>query len=141
MLIELKTIKLTKSKIQQMDYIGICKDPNVEVLGWVNLDKKRYVIIKSDGCFYRADFITKIEKELKSVEIYLEGGRSEFFDIYIIKGKTYNGGFFGHLPERDIKDNIELYNNLITFKQKTESAGQIYYYILYFLKIVFNIKV
>lgn len=26
-----------------MDYIGIPKNPNVEVLGWVNMDKKKWV--------------------------------------------------------------------------------------------------
>lgn len=46
--IEVKTVKLTKSKIQQMDYIGIPKNPNAEVLGWVNMDKKKWVIVKSN---------------------------------------------------------------------------------------------
>lgn len=43
--IEVKTVKLTKSKIQQMDYIGISKNPNAEVLGWVYLEKKKQQII------------------------------------------------------------------------------------------------
>lgn len=64
--IEVKTVKLTKSKIQQMDYIGIPKNPNAEVLGWVNMDKKKWVIVKSNDNYYRAEFITKIEKELKA---------------------------------------------------------------------------
>ena len=66
--IEVKTVKLTKSKIQQMDYIGISKNPNAEVLGWVNMDKKKWVIVKNHDNYYRAEFITKIEKELKGVQ-------------------------------------------------------------------------
>lgn len=72
--IEVKTAKLTKSKIQQMDYIGIPKNPNAEVLGWVNMDKKKWVIVKSGDNYYRAEFITKIEKELKGVQFPAKEG-------------------------------------------------------------------
>jgi hypothetical protein len=83
MQIELKIIKISKSKIQQMDYIGIPKNPNAEVLGWVNMDKKRWVIVKSIGSFYRAEFITKIEKEEYPAKLSVEknriGGRTGIF--------------------------------------------------------------
>lgn len=71
--IEVKTAKLTKSKIQQMDYIGVPKNPNVEVLGWVNMDKKKWVIVKNHDSYYHAEFITKIEKELKGVQFPAKG--------------------------------------------------------------------
>jgi hypothetical protein len=125
--IKIKTISLSKSKIQQMDYIGIPKNSNAEVLGWVNMDKKQYVIVKSNDCFYRAEFITKIEKGIKSVQFPLSTGGYEYPDLTNIKCETYNRGSFNYSPERNEDKNIELYNHLVSFKRKTEIAGQVYY--------------
>lgn len=125
--IEIKTIKLTKSKIQQMDYIGVPKNPNAEVLGWVNMDKKKWVIVKSDGNYYRAEFITKIEKELKGCQFPSENGGWEFPHVHYIKCATYNRGSFNYSPKRNDENNLELYEHLMSFKRKTEIAGQIYY--------------
>lgn len=125
--IEVKTTKLTKSKIQQMDYIGIPKNPNIQVLGWVNMDKKKWVIIKLIDSYYRAEFITKIEKEIKSVQFALTTGGYEFPHLTNIKCETYNRGSFGYSPEREEEKNLELYGHLLSFKRKTETAGQIYY--------------
>lgn len=127
MQLELKIIKITKSKIQQMDYIGVPKNPNVEVLGWVNMDKKRWVIVKSNGSFYRAEFITEIEKEVKGVQFALSTGGYEFPHLTNIKCKTYNRGSFSYSAEREEEKNIELYDHLVSFKRKSEIAGQVYY--------------
>ena len=125
--IEVKITKLTKSKINQMDYIGIPKNPNAEVLGWVNMDKNRWVIVKSSGYFYRAEFITKIEKEVKGVQFALSTGGYEFPHLTNIKCVTFNRGSFSYSPERDDKKNLELHEHLVSFKRKSEIAGQIYY--------------
>lgn len=125
--IEVKTTKLTKSKIQQMDYIGIPKNPNAEVLGWVNMDKKKWVIVKSNGNYYRAEFITRIEKELRMARFPAEGGGWEFPYLHNIICATYNRGLMSYSAERDDEKNLSLYNHLVDFKRKTETAGQIYY--------------
>lgn len=125
--IEVKTTKLTKSKIQQMDYIGIPKNPNAEVLGWVNMDKNRWVIVKVIGSYYRAEFITNIEKEIKGVQFALSTGGYEFPHLTNIKCETYNRGLFSYSPEREEEKNLELYEHLVSFKRKSEIAGQIYY--------------
>lgn len=127
MQIELKTTKLTKSKIQQMDYIGVPKNPNVEVLGWVNMDKKRWVIVKSIGSYYRAEFITTIEKEVRGVQFALSTGGYEFPHLTNIKCSTFNRGSFSYSAERNDEKNLELYDHLVSFKKKSEIAGQIYY--------------
>jgi hypothetical protein len=127
MKIELKTINISKSKIQQMDYISIPKDKNAEVLGWVNMDKKKWVIVKSNNSFYRAEFITKIEKETKSVQFSLPEGGYEFPFLTNIKCHTYNGGAYYYSPERLDEKNLDLYNHLVAFKRKTEIAGQVYF--------------
>jgi len=127
MKIELKTVNLTKSKIQQMDYIGVPRNPCTEVLGWVNMDNKRWVIVKSIGSFYRAEFLTKIEKEVKGVQFQLSDGGYEFPHLTNIKCESYNRGYFNYSPEREDEKNLELYNHLVSFKRKTEIAGQIYY--------------
>ena len=127
MQIELKTTKLTKSKIQQMDYAGVPTNPNIEVLGWVNMDKKRYVIIKSTNSFYRAEFITKIEKKVQGVQFSDPKGGWEFPEVNVISCETTNRGRVNYSAKRDDKENIELYNTLLDFKKKTEVAGQIYY--------------
>lgn len=125
--VELKTVKLTKSKIKQMDYIGIPKNPNAQILGWVNMDNYRWVIVNSNGYFYRTEFITKIEKEVKCVQFPLNGYEYEYPELLHIKYDTYNKGSVSHFPKRDNEKNIELYEHLITFKKNTEIAGQVYY--------------
>lgn len=125
--IELKTTKLTKSKIQQMEYIGIPKSPSADILGWVNMDKKRYVIVKSNGSFYRAEFITEIEKEVKGTQFPLSTGGYEFPSLTHVKCNTYNRHPIVFSPQRDEQKNLELYGHLVSFKIKAEIAGQIYY--------------
>jgi hypothetical protein len=125
--IEVKIVKLTKSKINQMDYIGIPKNPDVEVLGWINLDKKRYVIIKSNNCYYRASYITEVIKDERGVQFPLSNGGYEFPTLTNIICKTYNGGISNLSPYRDDTKNLELYDHIESYKRKTEIAGQIYY--------------
>ncbi|MCO5252573.1 MAG: hypothetical protein M9949_14290 [Candidatus Kapabacteria bacterium] len=127
MKIELKTINISKSKIQQMEYISIPANPNVEVLGWVNMDKKRYVIVKSSDAFYRAEFITRIETEVRGVQFPKEGGGWEFPHLTNITVSTYNGAQRGFSAYREEEKNLELYEQLKKYQTKTESAGQIYY--------------
>ena len=125
--ITVKSIKVTKSKIQQMDYIGVPMNGKSDVLGWVNLEKKRWVIIKSNGYYYRAEFITKIEKHKNSVQFSLPSGGYEFPELTNIKCSTFNRGQFNYSPNRNDNENIKLYDHLISFRRKTEIAGQIYY--------------
>lgn len=127
MKIELKTINISKSKIQQMDYIGVPRNQNVDVLGWVNINEKKYVIIKSNDSFYRAEFIITIEKEVKNVQFSLSSGGYEFPHLTNIKCNTFNRVSFNYSPERDEEKNLELYDHLVSFKRKSEIAGQIYY--------------
>jgi len=125
--IEVKTTKLTKSKIQQMDYFGVPRNANADVLGWVNLDKKKWVIVKSNGSYYRAEFITIIEKHKNGIQFSLPSGGYEYPELTNIKFSTFNRGQFNYSPERDDNENIKLYDYLVSFKRKTEIAGQIYY--------------
>lgn len=127
MKIELKTVNLTKSKIQQMDYIGVPRNPNAEVLGWVNMNNNRWVIVKSNGSYYRAEFLTEIEKEVEGVQFPLLEGGYEFPQLTNVKCKSHNRGRFNYSPEREDEKNLKLYDDLVSFKRKTEIAGQIYY--------------
>jgi hypothetical protein len=126
MKIELKSVNLTKSKIMQMDYVGIPKNKNADVLGYVNVDKKRWVIVKSEDNYYRADYITKVETDFKGFQFPLESGGWEFPQLHHILVSTYNRNF-NYSPERDDQKNIELYHYLMSFKRKCETASQIYY--------------
>lgn len=125
--IELKSVKMTKSKILQMRYTDIPFYSDLNILGWVNLGDKRYVILKMNGAYYRTEFIKKIENENKSVQFTLENGGYEFPILSNIKCQTYNGGWLSYSPNRNDEENIKLYDQLISFKSKTEIAGQIYY--------------
>jgi len=127
MLIQVKTIKLTKSKILQMDFINIPKNLNFDVLGWVNINNKRYVIIKSSDCYYRVEFITDIIKEIKGVQFPLSDGGYEYPTLTNIRCSTYNRSIINYAAKRNEEDNIKLLDNLVSFKRKTEIAGQIYY--------------
>jgi len=44
--IEVKHINLNRSRILQMEYLGIPKEGDLEVLGWVNIGKDRWVYEK-----------------------------------------------------------------------------------------------
>lgn len=128
MIIEVKKIKLTKSKIQQMNYIAIPKNLDVEILGWVNMDKKRWVIVKSIDNYYRAEFITNIKKELKPTQFVSNPGLGYIFpELHHIECQTYNKRSFSYSPEEDDSKNLKFYQDLVSFKRKTEIAGQIYY--------------
>ena len=110
-----------------MDYAGVVTNPNAEVLGWVNIDKSKQVIIKSNGSYYRAEFITKIEKEERGVQFPSNDGGYEWPILTNIRCVTNKGGAWNPSPNRDDAKNLELYENLVAFKRKTEIAGQIYY--------------
>ena len=125
--VDLKVVKLTKSKIQQMEYIGIPKNQAAEVLGYVNMNNKRWVIVKSDGNYYRAEFITKVEYRRQSSQFALATGGYEYPILTHIQCSTYNRGVFTYSPERNDERNQELYDCLLSFKRKTEIAGQIYF--------------
>lgn len=125
--IKVKTTKLTKSKIQQMDYFCVPRNPNVEILGWVNYNKNKWVIIKIDEVYYRAEFITIVEKYKKSVQFSLSDGGYEYPELTNIKCSTFNRGQINYSLNRDDNENIKLYDRLVSFKRKTEIAGQIYY--------------
>jgi len=127
MLIELKTTKLTKSKIIQMDYIGIPLNRDVHVLGWVNLNKKKYVIVKNIDNYYRADFLLEIRKEAKGTQIADPNGGWNIPTLTHIYGSTHTGGSFHYVPNTDDSKNLELYEYLVSYKRKIEQAGQIYY--------------
>ena len=127
MKIEVKTTKLTKSKIQQMDYCGLPINENAEVLGWVNLGEKKFVIVKSGECYYRASFLKNVTKEVKGVQFSLPSGGWEHPYLINVKSESYNGGFAYYVVDRDDAKNIELYDHLVAFKRKSEIAGQIYY--------------
>ena len=125
--IEVKTLRITKSMIQQMDYTNIA-DSKAEVLGWVNMDNRRFVILKTDLLYHKTDFLTEIIKEHKSVQFSLPTGGYEFPVLINIKITTHGArGSYSYSPKRDDNENIKLYDRLISFKRRTEKAGQIYY--------------
>jgi len=125
--VEMKTIKLSKSKIKQMDYIGFLRNADTEVLGWVNLDGKRAVIVKRLGCYYRAEYITEIESKKESVQFALENDGWEFPHLTVVKYRVSNGSLIGFTTNRDDAKNVELHERLVSYKSQVETAGQIYY--------------
>lgn len=129
MKVEVKTVNLTKSKINQMDYRYLPSGPNFEVLGWVNLGKKKYTIVKNSvtGKYYRTEYILKVQKKEECVQHSLPGGGYEFPTLTVVKCETFNGGLGGFVTHRADERNIELYNDLVDIQNKTAIAGQIYY--------------
>lgn len=126
MKVELKTIKLTKSKILQMEYITY-PQYMFEVLGWVNIDKKRYVIVKMNGCYYRTEFFNKIDYEVRGTQISDGVGGYEYPSLTHITCETINRGYYVITPDTMDEKNIKLYHHLKSFKRQTEIAEQIYY--------------
>lgn len=124
MKIEVRTINISQSKIRQMTYAGVPTNPDTQVLGWVSMDKKRWVIVKIDGNYYRAEFLVKVEKAVASTQISIHGDRAMLTHAYYV---TYNGGKYRPTPSIDEAQNIALYEWLLVFQEKTIQAGQIYY--------------
>lgn len=125
MKVELKTVNLTKSKIEQMGYCGI-PGASFDVLGWVRIGEKRCVLVKMNGCYYRADFVTKVVKEEKAIQFPLPNNGWEWPMMTTVKVETDRGSY-GFVTDRDDAKNIELYNHLVSYKRKTERSEQIYY--------------
>jgi len=94
--ISVKTTNLTKSKLLQMDYISIPKRSDAEVLGWVNMNRRKYTLIKIGKNYYRTETIKKIEKELKGTQFHDKNGgwhlAPRLHQIMVTIQVTSNGG-------------------------------------------------
>ena len=124
--ITVKSVKLTKSKIMQLVYAGVPKTIDIEVLGWVNLGKTRWVIIKRNGSYYRAELVTSIEKEIKRTQISSDNGGYEFPSLTHVRFRTFNGSL-SYSPDADESKNVALYEMLVQYKKMVDEAGQIFY--------------
>jgi len=125
--ITVKTTKLTKSKILQMEYIHLPRRSDIDVLGWVNIDKKRYVIVKTGAGYYRADYPVEIQSELTIVQFPKEGGGWEYPELHKVSCKTWNGGRHVFTTHRDDAKNLELEGHLRSYMAGVKSAGQIFW--------------
>lgn len=99
---------------------------DAEVLGWVNMDKKKYVLIRRGDRYYRADYVVTVEKTPEDTQF--SDGRNGwiFTPVHKICVRCHNRSF-SYSPEEDDSKNIELYNKIVEFKNKTDLAGQIFY--------------
>jgi len=127
MKIEVKSIALTKSRILQMEFIGIPRNPLAEILGWVQLPKARYVIVKQGDNYYRADYVITVEKKLKGTQFPMADGTYHYPEVHNVSYQSYNRGQTSFSAEENDAENIKQYDYLYSFKRKTEIAGQIYY--------------
>lgn len=127
MKIEVRTVDLTKSKILQMDYVLTLMHLHADVLGWVNVGEYKYVIIKDGECYYRAQYITNVEKTLDTEQFPAEGDGYIFPHVHHISYTVYKNRKIPISPSQDDNINLNLYDQLVSFKRKTERAGQIYY--------------
>jgi len=126
--VELKVINLSKHIIEQMCFISLPIDQEVEILGWINLDRVIYTIVKLNECYYKTYYITKVEKQIKG-----------YYDVrpltpIIQKVSYWAHDFmdpFNHFPKSESIDTSksyqQFYERIVLFKEKTDSAGQVYY--------------
>lgn len=124
--VTVKKTKMTKSVISQMDYM-FPPSRNAEVLGWVNISTKKYVIVKSGEAYYRTEYLIKVQKQISSVQFQLEEGGYEYPELTNVKVVTHNRGAASFVTDREDSKNIDFYNHLVEFKRKAEISGQIYY--------------
>lgn len=116
MQIGLTTTNFSKSKIMQMEYIPIPRNPNAVVLGWVNMGKKKWVIVKHINTFARTEYLTKVTEN-----------KHESNEGSTIICETHNGKKIAFVVEEHDSEHLELYEYLKGFKRRTRIAGQIYY--------------
>ena len=111
-----------------MEYLGIPKEGDLEVLGWVNIGKDRWVIIKQGDNYYRADYISKIETSRENIQFPLEGGGYEFPELLVISVEIFNRSWnYRDSPNRDDEENLRQYDWLSSYKQRVDIASQLYY--------------
>lgn len=131
-MIELKKVKLTKSIINQLQYIGtLPKNDNYTVLGYVIIPKKASkVIIQTDEGLYYCNNISKIETILKSTQFAnpdLSVGGYVYPERINIKIWTFEGRPISFSPNYNEEENLKLLDKIKTYIQKIKEAGQIYY--------------
>jgi hypothetical protein len=126
MKIEVKKISVTKSIIMQMEYICV---PffDVDVLGWVNIDKKTYTIVKSAGKYYKGEYVAKLHTEAKGVQFSLPDGGYEYPVLINVSCETANRGLITFSPHRENSHNEDFAVRINNYILKTRNAGQIYY--------------
>ena len=126
--IEVKRINLNRSRILQMENLGIPKERDLEVLGWVNIGKDWWVIIKLGDRYYRAEYISKIETSRENIQVSLRDGGYEYPELLVISVEIFNRSWnYRDSPDQDDNKNVRLYQWLSSYKQRVDIAGQLYY--------------
>jgi hypothetical protein len=111
----------------QLVYASVPKTiDGIEVLGWVNLGKVRWAIIKRNNNYYRAELVISIEKEVKGTQMPSDNGGYEFPLLTNIKVRTFNGSL-SYSPSADESKNVAFYEMLVQYKKMVDEAGQIFY--------------
>lgn len=133
MMVELKKVKLTKSIIEQLQYIGILpKNDDYEVLGYVIIPKKasKVIIKTSDGNYRWASNIKNVETVCKSTQ-FTNPDKTVGGYIYPerthVKIWTFEGKAVSFSAEFNESENLKLKEKAENYLHKIKEAGQIYY--------------
>ena len=125
--IEVKKINITKSIIEQMEYLEFPPvNSDYDILGWIIWEKEKFVLIKYKDKYYRTIYINevykdKIYKQLPTDDGYVYG---EYTHVSILSTGRKRHDF---LCFTDEENNLKLYANYIKYKAKVDFMGQIYY--------------
>jgi len=127
--VELKTVKLTKSKLLQMEDATIADIMNFDVLGFVVMASKyghyRLIILKQGARLVKMPYT--YEPSFSTEHIY--NGNSQWSEKYPVKYKFIYGrktmSYKYELPTE--KDATDFCNRLKDILNQCEEIGQIYY--------------
>lgn len=131
MIVELKKVKLTKTIINQLQYIGtLPSTDNYNVLGYVIIPKKvsKVIIYLGDGIYRWANNIKKVESIKKGFQFKDPESNGWIFpERTEVKVWTFEGRAVTFSPNFNEEENLKLLNKCQTYLDRIIKAGQIYY--------------
>ena len=131
MLVTLKKIKLTKSVIEQLQYVDIRSIKNYKILGYVIIPKKESKVIIDLGCeVYRW---SKHIVEAEPVQQNCQYPDPNLQNSWVFENRTkinykcFDRSESSYSPNFDENKNIELLNEVKKYILEVQKAGQIFY--------------
>lgn len=128
--IQLKTVNLSKSKLLQLPYNGSPRGSD-EVLGWVFLNKTRYVLFQRDGYYYRGPYIVAVWSKVSNEFFGTPKPEREYDgvmkEVHKVSYKTWSGDVIEYFPKFDDQENLNTRKGLERYMENQNASEQLFY--------------
>jgi hypothetical protein len=126
MKIELKKVKLDRSKILQMTRLRLPLVFEYQILCWVNIRDQKVVIIKSGNKYYRCEYLESFEEDKIKKLVQVTNSKHEEVEVNLVK--LVISDVNNSVYHRSIKDasNSEI-ESIRKYKYDLDKSEQVYY--------------